>query len=244
MPLGAPETCSHASGIGRSASQAIDTPTALGRLSLVTGLSVRQSDVFHKSRNDAQQSKDQLVGSWIFVSSTTKAEDGSPAWGTNPKGLVIFTASGRYSTHLLRSDRPKFASNSRLKGTPEENKAAVHGNVSIGTYTVDEANKTFTIRFEGSTYPNLEGTVQTRPFEIAGDELRVTNPAPTAGGPRGGEGGFFAVLGRDMKTASTAAGRAAAKAPATTLPPRRAPLARARPLRHQSRPNRPRLSSW
>jgi Lipocalin-like domain len=128
--------------------------------------------------------KDQLSGSWIFVSSTTKAEDGSPFWGANPKGLVIFTANGRYSTHLMRSDRPKFSANSRTKGTPEENKAAVLGNISsFGTYTVDEDKKTFTIRFEGSTYPNLEGTVQTRPFEIVGDELRVTNPAPTAGGP-------------------------------------------------------------
>jgi hypothetical protein len=128
--------------------------------------------------------KDQLVGSWIFVSSTTKAEDGSPFWGANPKGLVIFTANGRYSTHLMRSDRPKFSANSRTKGTPEENKAAVLGNISsFGTYTVDEDKKTFTIRFEGSTYPNLEGTVQARPFEIVGDELRVTNPAPTAGGP-------------------------------------------------------------
>ena len=127
--------------------------------------------------------KDQLVGSWIFVSSTTKAEDGSPFWGANPKGLVIFTANGRYSTHLMRSDRPKFSANSRTKGTPEENKAAVLGNISsFGTYTVDEDKKTFTIRFEGRTYPNLEGTVQARPFEIVGDELRVTNPAPTAGG--------------------------------------------------------------
>ena len=58
------------------------------------------------------------------------------------------------------------------------------GNISsFGTYTVDEAKKAFTIRFEGSSYPNLEGTEQTRPFEIAGDELRVTNPSPTAGGP-------------------------------------------------------------
>jgi Lipocalin-like domain len=51
--------------------------------------------------------RDQLTGSWIFVSSTTKAEDGSPLWGSNPKGIVIFTESGRYSSHLMRSDRPK-----------------------------------------------------------------------------------------------------------------------------------------
>ena len=84
----------------------------------------------------------------------------------------------------MRSDRPKFASNNRLQGTPEENKAGVHGTISsFGTYSVNEANKTYTIRFEGSSYPNVEGTESTRPFTIAGDELRVTNPAPTAGGP-------------------------------------------------------------
>lgn len=127
--------------------------------------------------------KDQLVGTWTFVSSTTRLPDGSPVWGSNPKGLTIFTENGRYSSHIVRSDRPKFAANSRAKGTPEENKAAVLGGIaSFGTYTVDEGKKTFTIRFEGSSYPNLEGTEQTRPFTITGDELKVTNPAPSIGG--------------------------------------------------------------
>lgn len=103
--------------------------------------------------------KDQLVGIWTLISSTTKLPDGSPAWGSNPKSLYIFTENGHYSSPLMRSDRPKFAANSRVKGTPEENKAAVHGAISsFGTYSVDEAKKTFTIRFEGSSYPNLEGT--------------------------------------------------------------------------------------
>jgi Lipocalin-like domain len=132
----------------------------------------------------AQALKQQLVGTWIVVSSSTKLPDGSPAWGSNPKGLVIFTENGHYSSQLMRSDRPKFASNNRTTGTPEENKAAVQGAISsFGTYSVDEANKTFTIRYQASSYPNLEGTEQTRPFTIAGDELKVTNPAPSAGGP-------------------------------------------------------------
>ncbi|MGA7528663.1 MAG: lipocalin-like domain-containing protein, partial [Pseudolabrys sp.] len=101
-----------------------------------------------------------------------------------PKGIVIFTENGRYSSHVMRSDRPKFAANSRVQGTPDENKAAVHGGVaSFGTYTVNPANQTFTVRYEGSSYPNLEGTEQTRAFTISGDELRVTNPAPSVGGP-------------------------------------------------------------
>lgn len=127
--------------------------------------------------------KDQLVGAWSIVSSTTKLPDGSPAWGTNPKGLYVFTADGYYSSHLLRTDRPKFASNNRATGTPEENKAAVLGNSSnYGTYSVNEAAKTFTIKFLGSSYPNLEGVEQTRAFTITGDELTVVNPSPTVGG--------------------------------------------------------------
>src|SRR5262249_45909163 len=62
---------------------------------------------------NSQALKQQLVGTWTFVSSTTKLPDGAPAWGTNPKGLLIFTQNGYYSSQIVRSDLPKFASNSR-----------------------------------------------------------------------------------------------------------------------------------
>jgi hypothetical protein len=127
--------------------------------------------------------KEQLVGTWTFVSTTGKLQDGSPTWGANPKGLLIFTDNGRYSSTIVRADVPKFAAKNRLQGTPDENKAAVHGGIStFGTYTVNEANKTFSVNFEGSTYPNNTGTEQTRPFTITGDELKVINPASSAGG--------------------------------------------------------------
>jgi hypothetical protein len=103
--------------------------------------------------------------------------------GANPKGLLIFADNGRYSSIIVRSDVPKFVSKNRVQGTAEENKAAVHGGIgSFGTYTVDEAKKSFTVRFEGSTYPNNTGTEQTRPFTITGDELKIINPASTATG--------------------------------------------------------------
>ena len=38
--------------------------------------------------------KQQLLGTWTFVSSTTKLADGSPLWGANAKGLTIFTDNG------------------------------------------------------------------------------------------------------------------------------------------------------
>jgi len=126
--------------------------------------------------------KEQLVGTWTFISSTGKSADGSPVWGANPKGILIFTDNGRYSSHIVREGVPKFTAKNRLQGTAEENKAAVHGGIAqFGTYTVDEAKKTFTVRFEASSYPNNTGLEQTRPFTIMGDELKVINPASSAG---------------------------------------------------------------
>jgi len=132
----------------------------------------------------AQQSlKDQLVGAWTLVSVSSKLPDGSPVWGTNPIGLIVFTSGGNYSTQLMRSDLPKYASNNRAKGTPEEYKTIAMGSVAnFGTYSVNEANKTFTISYDGSTFPNRKGAKETRPFVIEGDQLRITNPAPSTGG--------------------------------------------------------------
>ena len=127
--------------------------------------------------------KDELVGTWQFASTTVKLADGSPVYGSNPKGLLIITENGFYSTHIMRADVPKFAGKNRLEGTPEENKAAVHGSIaSWGRYTVNEANKTVTIRFEASTYPNNAGIEQTRPFTITGDDLKIINPGSSTGG--------------------------------------------------------------
>jgi len=46
----------------------------------------------------------------------------------------------------MRSDSTKFAANNRLQGTADDNKAAAQGTISTyGTYSVDEAKKTYTL---------------------------------------------------------------------------------------------------
>jgi hypothetical protein len=152
---------------------ALSTITALGLTLLPTSTIAQQKSL-----------KEQLVGTWTFVSATTKRPDGSSQWGPNPKGLAIYTGNGRFSESVMRSDRTKFAANNRLQGTADDNKAAAQGTISTyGTYSVDEAKKTYTLRIEGSSYPNWEGTEITRPVAITGDEMTVTNPAPSVGGP-------------------------------------------------------------
>jgi hypothetical protein len=92
-------------------------------------------------------------------------------------------ANGRYVLAIVRAGLPKVASNNRTTATPEENKAIVGGSIThFGTLSVNAADKTITFKIETSTFPNLDGTEQKRPFTVTGDELKYTNTAASAGG--------------------------------------------------------------
>jgi hypothetical protein len=91
--------------------------------------------------------------------------------------------NGRFSITVVRSDLPKFASNNRMSGTPEENKAIVQGIIAyLGTYSIDEATHVLTVNIEGSTFPNFTGGTQTRMLSFDGDEVTYFNPTPSMGG--------------------------------------------------------------
>jgi hypothetical protein len=82
--------------------------------------------------------KDQVVGTWAYVSVDTVRPDGTrqPMYGTNPQGLAVFDGSGHYILMASRADIAKFASANRTEGTPEENRAVVQGMIAhFGTYT-------------------------------------------------------------------------------------------------------------
>src|SRR5260370_40574720 len=70
--------------------------------------------------------KEAIVGTWNILIVDDVKSDGThvPAYGPNPIGTAIFTADGHYSIQIMRAARPKFASNNRTTGTPDENKAA------------------------------------------------------------------------------------------------------------------------
>ena len=131
----------------------------------------------------AQSAKD-LVGSWTLVSLTAgEGDKKSEPYGPSPHGLMMIDASGRFSITIARKGVPKFAGNSRTKGTAEENQAAVHGSIAyFGKYTVSEADKMLSMTVEASNYPNFEGSSQKRLIALKGDELTLTNPNPSAGG--------------------------------------------------------------
>jgi|SRR5947209_18526026 hypothetical protein len=129
--------------------------------------------------------KEQLIGTWTFVSAHDVKPDGTRVdpWGPNPNGAATYDANGRFTFMIMRSDLPKFTSNSRAQASADEGKAVAQGTISYyGTYTVNEADKTVTYRIEGSSYPNLTGGEQKRIItSLTADELRYTNPATTTG---------------------------------------------------------------
>jgi len=156
-------------------------------LALFFGLGLLVGDAVAQQKT----TKEQLVGTWMIVAIDDLRPDGSrvPLFGPDPQGMLMFDADGRYSLQLCRAGRPKFTSNNRLKGTPEENQAIVHGcNPHWGRYSVNETDRTVTFYIDHAMYPNWEGTQQKRSFALEGDELKYTVPYSDdcRGKPRGG----------------------------------------------------------
>jgi lipocalin-like protein len=151
---------------------AISAVTSLG-LALLAGGATGQPK--------AKIEKSQLVGDWALVS--VSAPNAAVQNGPND-GFLVFGPSGRFSFALLNAKVPKFASNNRNTGTADENKAAVQGNIAyFGTYSVNEADNTFTFHIERSSYPNWTGTDQRRLItSLTAEELKYTNPSASIGG--------------------------------------------------------------
>ena len=82
------------------------------------------------------------------------------------------TPRGHYSLQIFRRDRPRFASGDKAKGTPEECSAAAKGtSTHFGTVSVDPVAHVLTLRIEAASFPNEDGTVQKRTYELTGDVL-------------------------------------------------------------------------
>lgn len=139
----------------------------LKTLAALLGLAVLPATAF------AQDS--QLVGTWKLVAADVIRPDGQQVadYGSSPRGIAIFTADGQYVVEVYRGpERTKFASKDRSRGTPDEYRdAQLSTSTHFGRYTVDPAKGTITFMITSSSFPNLDGTTQVRPFKLEGDSL-------------------------------------------------------------------------
>ena len=126
----------------------------------------------------SQQSslKNQLIGTWALTSWEHVLPNGSKvqSYGTNPKGIVVFDAKGRFFLMFARPDLPKIASNAPTTASPEEAKALLAGSIAyFGTYSVSDADRVISLRLEASTFPNQLASAQTRAItSLTADDLQ------------------------------------------------------------------------
>lgn len=102
------------------------------------------------------QKNNKVAGTWLMVSAQLDPNGKNlPLYGPTPKGIVIFTEDFYFTDVIVNPDIPKFKSNDRLSGTPEENKAAMSGSLGVyGTYTVDSEGDFLNEHIIASTFPN------------------------------------------------------------------------------------------
>jgi Lipocalin-like domain len=129
--------------------------------------------------------KEQLVGTWTLVSAESVEPNGTKmplVGGTDVKGILIFTDTGKVSYQVI-GGHAKIASNDRMKMTPDEMKSSAESVLSyFGSYTVNEAEKSYTVQIESSSFQNQTATPGKRMVALTGDDLKITNPGRLAGG--------------------------------------------------------------
>ena len=126
-----------------------------------------------------------LIGTWRLVSYEAQTSSGETRYPLGPHviGQLFYDLHGNMSAHVLRFDRPKFASNDSGAGTDEEVRAAFEGYTSyFGTYAVDPSARTVTHHVHGASYPNWMGHDQIRYYRIDASHLVLSTPPILFGG--------------------------------------------------------------
>ena len=120
-----------------------------------------------------------LIGTWRLVSYEARTSSGEIRYpfGQHAVGQLFYDLNGNMSAHVMRLDRPAFASDDSGSGIDVEVRAAFEGHTSyFGTYTIDPSARTVTHHVHGASYPNWMGHDQIRYYHIDGPHLLLSTP--------------------------------------------------------------------
>jgi hypothetical protein len=144
-------------------------PVVAAMVAMALALAMSTPLVGHAAAEPRETLREQLVGTWLFVSSINKRKDGSTfdRWGNNPTGVLMFDSAGNFSQIIMRSEVNLFGGKSIF---------------SFGTYKVDESSKTILTHVVGSSLSKLIGTKQRRIIKsLTASELHYVNPKSASG---------------------------------------------------------------
>lgn len=142
-------------------------------------VSLSASDAFAQQKS----LKEQLVGTWTLVSSDQVRPDGTKLrqFGSDPKGINVFDANGRFFVMIASADNLQIASIGS-KTNSDEDGLIVELIAYYGTYTVNEDVTVISLHLDASTFPNQVGTDQKRTItSLTANELKYSSPAAISG---------------------------------------------------------------
>ena len=127
-----------------------------------------------------------LEGRWRLLAAEDLRADGSVArlpWGQHPVGSIVVQGGACY-LQIASSDVPAFAATDKPVG--EQMKAALLSTYIAysGPCTIDDAERSVTLRVEAAWRPDYVGTTQKRFFRFEGGRL-LFGPAPNSIAPGG-----------------------------------------------------------
>jgi Lipocalin-like domain len=124
----------------------------------------------------AQQSlHDQLVGAWTLLSLENILPDGKreQPYGAHPMGVLMFHPSGRYTVVYGRTGRSKLSSERVDVAAAELGEAARSFGANLGTWSVDESEKTVVRKYQMALIPNNEANEIKSAVTLDGDNLKL-----------------------------------------------------------------------
>ena len=125
-----------------------------------------------------------LEGTYRLVGCEVHWSDGEVdfPYGKDADGLLVYTADGFVTGHLVQRNVPKFQTGARHAPAEQARKAFLGYLGYYGTYQVDADAGTVTHHVLGGWHPNWTGTDQVRHFRLAGEQLVIETPAVRSGG--------------------------------------------------------------
>ena len=121
--------------------------------------------------------KQQVQGAWSLVSC-----DAKQPYCVNPTGSLSLNGNGRYTQVIAAKNRPipaKFVPGTHGENvSPEDFKTMARGMyANFGTWSVNEAEKTLTIRSEEGLFPRPAGGSEIKyTISVTADEMKLSGP--------------------------------------------------------------------
>ena len=124
--------------------------------------------------------REQLIGTWRLISvCAIRQSDGEVKhpFGKRSVGQLMYDSIGNMSVVIMRPERPRSSINDKFQATTGEIKSAFEGfEAYFGAYEIDDEKEVVIHHIEGSSFPNWEGTAQTRFVELSGNQLTLKTP--------------------------------------------------------------------